>query len=260
MPFVVVNDQKLYYTDTGGDGPVILFSHGLFMNQAMFAPQIAALRDTHRCIAWDERGHGQTGPATAPFSYYDSAADAVGLLHALGIEQAVFAGMSQGGFLSLRAALRHPQAVRALVLLDTQAGTETPEDLAAHARQVDLWRRHGLYQRMADGMEQHILGKGFTNAEHWKAQWGQFDIDNVAQLFRTLDDRDDLTPRLNDIKAPALVVHGEADSAIPIVRAEALAAGLNAELVCIANAGHAANLTHPDAVNPAIRRFLDALD
>ena len=60
MPFAHVNGQKLYYEDTGGDGPVIVFSHGLLMDGSMFAPQVEALRSTWRCITWDERGHGQT--------------------------------------------------------------------------------------------------------------------------------------------------------------------------------------------------------
>ena len=44
MPFAHVNGQKLYYEDTGGEGPVIVFSHGLLMDSSMFAPQVQALR------------------------------------------------------------------------------------------------------------------------------------------------------------------------------------------------------------------------
>ena len=58
----------------------------------------------------------------APFTYYDSANDLVGLLDRLGVEQAVLAGMSQGAYLSLRCALKHPERVRALILINTQAG------------------------------------------------------------------------------------------------------------------------------------------
>jgi pimeloyl-ACP methyl ester carboxylesterase len=43
MPYAHVNGQKLYYKDTGGSGPVVVFSHGLLMDQSMFAPQLAAL-------------------------------------------------------------------------------------------------------------------------------------------------------------------------------------------------------------------------
>jgi len=76
----------------------------------------------------------------------------------------------------------------------------------------------------------------------------------------TLGSRDDVTDKLGQIKVPALVVHGDADAAIGLNLGRALAEGLaEAELVVVPGAGHAANLTHPAMVNPAIARFLDAL-
>ena len=78
MPFAQVNGQELYFEDTGGNGPAIVFSHGLLMDQSMFAPQVTALRSAYRCITWDERGHGRTAADTlSPFTYYDSADDLV---------------------------------------------------------------------------------------------------------------------------------------------------------------------------------------
>src|SRR3569623_242087 len=129
MPTAQIGGQTLYYEDTGGNGPVVVFSHGLLMDRTMFAPQIAALSAKYRVISWDERGHGNTGDAAAPFSYYDSAADVVGLLKQLSIPRAIFAGMSQGGYLSLRAAIRYPEVVAGLVLIDTQALPEDPATL-----------------------------------------------------------------------------------------------------------------------------------
>jgi pimeloyl-ACP methyl ester carboxylesterase len=74
MPIASVNGQNLYYEDTGGRGPVLVFSHGLLMDHTMFAPQVQALQGRFRCISWDERGHGQTADPLhcAPFDYYDS--------------------------------------------------------------------------------------------------------------------------------------------------------------------------------------------
>src|SRR5580658_1873508 len=113
MPIAQVNGQRIHYQDTGGAGPPVIFSHGLFMDHEMFAPQVAALKGRYRVITWDERGHGGTaGASLDPFSYYDSADDLVALLGHLGIGRAVLAGMSQGGFLSLRVALIHPEVVR----------------------------------------------------------------------------------------------------------------------------------------------------
>ena len=138
MPIAQVNGQRLYYEDTGGTGPAVIFSHGLFMDHEMFAPQVAALRRRHRCITWDERGHGlSASDRLAPFSYYDSAADLAAILKHLGIGEAVLVGMSQGGFLSLRCALSHPDVVRALVLIDTQAGLEDPEAMKGYLALTD---------------------------------------------------------------------------------------------------------------------------
>lgn len=261
MPVATVNGQNIFYEDTGGPGPAIIFSHGLFMDHAMFAPQVAALKDRWRCISWDERGHAGTASDTlAPFSYYDSADDLAALLKHLGIERAVLAGMSQGGFLSLRCALTHPEIVRALVLIDTQAGQEDPAALEGHMQLANAWATGGLTDDMATIIEQIILGQGWSGAAAWKAKWKAIKSVNVLGCMQTLATRDDITSRLGEIKVPAVVIHGDADAAISLELAMKLTAGLpNAELVVVPGAGHAANLTHPEVVNPAIERFLAGL-
>ena len=261
MPYAQLNGQKLYYEDTGGNGPAVIFSHGLLMDQSMFAPQVAALRDRYRCIGWDERGHGRTaGDALAPFSYYDSADDLAALLRHLGIEQAVLAGMSQGGFLSLRCALRHPQLVRGLILIDTQSGLEDPAKLPGYQQMMAVWSTQGLPDAIADTIEHIILGQNWDGAAAWKAKWRTWKPVNLLQCFHTLGERDDVTSKLAQIKAPALVIHGDLDMAIPLERAKILAEGLpQAQLAVIKGGGHAANLTHPDQVNPHIEKFLAGL-
>jgi len=261
MAIAAVNGQQLYYEDTGGDGPVVIFSHGLFMDHEMFAPQVAALKGRYRCITWDERGHAGTAAETlAPFSYYDSADDLAALLAHLGVKRAVLAGMSQGGFLSLRCALTHPEIVRALVLIDTQAGVEDPERLKGHMQLADAWAADGLSDPIADIVAGIILGDGWSGAEGWKAKWRKITPVNLLGCMNTLATRDDVTGKLSAIKVPALVVHGDADAAIELSLAEALTAGLaDARLVVVPGAGHAANLTHADVVNPAIAAFLDGL-
>jgi pimeloyl-ACP methyl ester carboxylesterase len=262
MPTAAVNGQMLYYEDTGGTGPAVIFSHGLFMDHEMFAPQVAALRRRYRCITWDERGHGLSASARlAPFSYYDSAADLAAILKHLGIREAVLVGMSQGGFLSLRCALTHPDVVRALVLIDTQAGQEDPEAMQGYLALTDEWAEGGLKDSTADIVESIILGEAWPGASLWREKWRRSAGVNIKGCMQTLANRDDITARLGEIKVPALVIHGDKDAAIPLGLAERLAGGLaNAELVVVPGAGHAANLTHPETVNPAIERFLAELD
>lgn len=263
MPIASVNGQNLYYEDTGGRGPALVFSHGLLMDHTMFAPQVQALQGRFRCISWDERGHGQTAdPAhCAPFDYYDSADDLAALLEHLGVERAVLVGMSQGGYLSLRCALIHPEIVRALVLIDTQAMLEDPEQMPHHEALLRAWMEHGLSDDMATTVERTILGQGWSGAAAWRAKWKKATPINLGQSFLALAQRDDISPRLPDIHVPALVIHGTDDTAIAPDRARAMAKALpRAQWVEVPGAGHAANLTYPQPVNLAIERFLEQLD
>jgi len=261
MPIAQINGQRIFFTDTGGDGPAIVFSHGLLMDHEMFAPQVAALSDRYRCISWDERGHGKTaGETLPPFSYYDSADDLAALLDHLGVEKAVLAGMSQGGYLSLRCALTHPERVRALILIDTQAGPEDPGKMAGYQQMVDDWAANGLSDPVAAIIESIILGEGWPGAAQWKAKWKTWNAANLAGCIRTLASRDDISGKVGAISVPALVLHGDRDAAIPMAAAQSLTDALpEARLVPIPGAGHASNLTHPDATNAAIEDFLTGI-
>jgi 3-oxoadipate enol-lactonase len=263
MPFAAINGQSIFYTDTGGAGkPVLVFSHGLLMDHTMFDPQVQALKDAYRCITWDERGHGQTAlPGECPpFSYYDSADDVVALLAHLGVQQAVLVGMSQGGYLSLRCALTHPEVVRALVLIDTQAMPEDPTLMPHHMAMVQRWVQSGMDDAMADTVESFILGEGWEGAAAWKAKWKQVDTTNLIQCFTTLGQRDDISQKITNIDVPSLVIHGSQDRAIAPERAKAMAQSLpQSQWVSIEGAGHAPNLTHPAPVNQAMAKFLGQL-
>lgn len=258
MPIAAANGQKLYYEDTGGSGPPVVFSHGLFMDHEMFAPQVEALKGRYRVITWDERGHGKTaGPDLKRFTYYDSADDLASLLKHLGIERAVLAGMSQGGFLSMRAALTHPEIVKALILIDTQAGQEDPAAMAGYQQLIDGWLAGGLSDDTAEFVATVILGQNWSGADAWKAKWRTIAPHDLVGCWDCLGHRDDITAKLKEIKVPTLVLHGDADAAIRLGLAETLAREIpDAELVVVPGAGHAANLTHPEVVNPAIARFL----
>src|SRR5271169_680049 len=158
MPFAEVNGQRIRFDDSGGDGPAVILSHGFLMDREMFAHQIDALAGEFRVIAWDERGFGETESDGKPFTYWDSAKDCLGLLDHLDIDRAVLGGMSQGGFLSLRAALLAPKRVRALVLIDTQAGGEDPERLPAYRKMQETWLDVGPVDDLANAVAMLIIG------------------------------------------------------------------------------------------------------
>jgi 3-oxoadipate enol-lactonase len=259
MPRASVNGQQLYFEDTGGDGPVVILSHGFLMDGDMFEPQVGALRDKYRVVTWDERGFGRTEFDGEPFDYWDSARDCLGLLDHLGVDSAIFGGMSQGGFISLRAALLAPDRVRALILLDTQAGLEGSALVEGYRELMATWLEVGPVPELAEVIAGIIIDDAAVSPV-WIAKWQQRDKALIERPFECLMGRDDLTGRLVDIECPALVVRGVDDAGIPMDRARALAGGLSGAGAVVEVAGaHAASLTNPVPVNAAIVDFLDGL-
>jgi 3-oxoadipate enol-lactonase len=256
MPFADVNDQHIYFEDSGGDGAAVIFSHGYLMDHEMFEPQIRALSGEFRCITWDERGFGQT-EANGEFTYWDSAHDALALLSHLGIEKAFFVGMSQGGFLSMRAALGAPDRVLGLGLIDTQAGCEAEETRPAYDAMLDEWTTNGPSDELTGAVASIIMSPGYDYSQ-WIAKWRARPKEFIREPYRTLMERDDISDRLADITAPAIVFHGEADVSIPMDKAEQLLKEMGncEELVRIPGAGHASNLSHPSEVNGPLVTFL----
>lgn len=256
-----INGVTIRYEDTGGDGPAVLFSHGFLMDHTMFDAQVAALAGDYRCIRWDERGFGDTA-ATGAFSYWDSADDAVGLLDHLGIDRAVFVGMSQGGFLSLRAALAHPDRVRALVLIDSAADVDDDATIEGYQGMLHVFEhgsdeeRMGVFQ-IVSGL---ILGDE-TLAAEWIPRWAAIERQQLVLAGGALLGRDDISDRVGEITCPILTVHGTADQAISMDRAQALADAAvdHRGIVAVEGAAHAPNMTNPAEVNAALADFLASL-
>jgi pimeloyl-ACP methyl ester carboxylesterase len=231
------------------------------MDADMFAPQVEALAGSHRLVLWDQRGHGRTRSTGEPFTYWDSAEDLRALLDHLDIERAVVGGMSQGGFIGLRFALRHPARTAGLVLIDSQAGLEDPEKVPQYDLMLDVWTTQGPTDQLSEMVAATVIGGDARAWDPWIEKWQEADRGSLQPIYRTLMDRDDVTGRLGEIDVPALVVHGEEDISIPMSRAEDLCHGLRGcrGVVRVAGAGHASNLTHPEPVNAAIAEFMALL-
>lgn len=239
---------------------MVVLAHGFLMDRSMFDAQIPALAPDVRVITWDARGFGRTEWDGKPFSYWDLADDVLALLDHLGVRRAVLGGMSQGGFVALRAALRAPERVAGLALMSTQAGVDPDDVIARYRSMVEAWTNMGAVEPLVEAIASIILGA----PEHWlpwTERWKALLKENVYEPAMCLLTRDDITVRLGEIDAPAIVFHGTADSAIPMERAEVLAGGLRGclGLVKVDGGAHAANVTHPAQVNGPLREFLRAV-
>jgi 3-oxoadipate enol-lactonase len=257
LPVAELRGQSFHFEDTGGDRLPLVLSHGFLMDREMFAPQVEAFGAERRVITWDQRGHGETRFDGKPFSYWDCAEDLAALLDHLGVSRAVVGGMSAGGFISLRLALMQPGRVAGLVLIDTQAGVEEPENVPSYDAMHEVWTTSGTSDQLLDMVAAIILGD-YPGNPGWIAKWRALPGPGLTPIYRCLMDRDDITSRLGEISAPALVLHGEVDAAIAFERAEALCAGLSgcAGVITVPAGGHASNLSNPEFVNRAIGEFL----
>jgi pimeloyl-ACP methyl ester carboxylesterase len=125
--FVRVNTIQLHYLDhPGGDPPLVLMP-GLTANACSFDGLIkAGLSPALRVLALDLRGRGLSHKPDVGYSMADHAADVLGLLDALELQQVVLGGHSFGGLLSIYMAAHHPERVSKLVIIDA-AGSMHPQ-------------------------------------------------------------------------------------------------------------------------------------
>jgi 3-oxoadipate enol-lactonase len=259
MPIAEINGQKIAYDDTGSGAPALIFSHGFLMDRTMFDSQVEYFSKDYRCVAWDERGFGDT-PATGSFTYWDSADDVVALMDYLGLDHGVLVGMSQGGFLSLRASLRYPDRVKAVVLIDSGIHVDPPEVMAGYEQMMAHWMSDAPLGEVGENVAALILNDPEL-MQKWIGIWGSRDRFGLKYPAEALLTRDDIGGRVAEITCPVLMVHGEEDQAIPIESAEVLSEQFPdcRGLVRVPGAAHAANMTHAEVVNTAILDFVEGL-
>ena len=130
MAFMTKDGFRLYYEDTGGNAPTIMFLHGAGGNHLSWWQQVPAFAEEYRCITVDQRGFGQSpdvsgGPGPAALG-----TDALALLDHLGIARAALVAQSMGGWAAVGAAVRAPERFWAIVLANT-VGNLTNTDIAA---------------------------------------------------------------------------------------------------------------------------------
>jgi 3-oxoadipate enol-lactonase len=267
VPTLDLDDTTLYYEDTGAgsSGETIAFSHGLLWGTELFAPQIAALRDRYRCIAWDHRGQGKSaGDYRHTIDLELCWKDAVRLLEALGAKGVHFAGLSMGGFVAMRMGARRPDLVRSLILLETSSDPEPRENIGRYRTLTNVYRFLGprlVRKRLGPIM----LGKTILTDPDRRAEVDAY-LDLMSRrkdIWRAVNgviDRAGVHEELSRIRVPTLIVVGEEDVATPPPKAERIAGGITgAKLVRIPHAGHSSTVEEPKAVTAAIESFLGAL-
>jgi len=255
-------EHKPYiHCEVTGAGSAIVFIHGFLCDTTLFSHQVATLEHSYRVLNIDIRGHGRSDSVDSPFTLYDLVDDVINVLDAQGVTNAIWVGLSMGGFVALRAAITRPDRVRALVLMGTEAGSQSPgKQLQDSALK---WGLKILGPRLiVPSMVSIFLGKTTrkVNPVLFSAYRQLFLGMRVASICHCIDavtHRDELLGRLSEIRCPTLVIAGDEDIAIPATKSRLMANGIaGAKLVVIHGAGHLCAAERPQAVNEAMSRFL----
>lgn len=261
MPFVDNQGLPIFFEDVGAGPPVVL-GHSFLCSGKMWRGQVPALAGNFRVLNLDLRGHGRSGEAKRAFSLYDAVSDVVAVLDHLGIEKAVWCGLSVGGMVALRAALTCPQRVRGLILLDTDAGAEPAirklryYAMGLGARLVGIGPFVSSIARLMFGATTRRQNP--TLVSQWKREISALHVPSVLRGLDALMQRDSLLARLHQIRVPTLVLVGEEDRSLPPILSRQIHDLLHdSRFVQIRAAGHLSALEQPAPVTQAILHFLE---
>jgi 3-oxoadipate enol-lactonase len=228
----------------------------------MWAPQLTLADRGWRIIAPDLRGLGEASGKPAAMTMDDFAGDVIDLLDGLHIGDAVFGGLSLGGYVTF-ALMRHvPGYFRGLILADTRPQADTPEALENRRRMRTLATTRGP-AAIADEMIPKLLGDTTRSrrpevADRVRGLITANSAEGIAGAIDAMMSRQDAQALLSSIRVPTLVLVGDEDTLTPPALSEEMHRNIpGAELVVIEGAGHLSNLEQPDRFNDALGRFLD---
>ncbi|MBL0385701.1 alpha/beta fold hydrolase [Tumebacillus sp. ITR2] len=238
----------------------LVFLHGYPLNHTMWNPQREALQSKYNVITPDFAGFGNT-PARENLSMESYADDLAAQLDEQGLEKITLIGFSMGGYVAFAFLRKYPEKVQALVLVDTQAKTDTLESRENRLKQVTIVQERGVAP-----IRDTMLDKLFSN--HTKQHHPEIvrivdemimtaTPEGVQTALQAMANRPDMVEFLPSIRIPTLVFVGEDDVITPLDAAKLMADRIpNAHLHTIPNAGHLSNFEQTQAFNSALENFL----
>ncbi len=269
MALAEINGYQMHFEVFGDDGaPALALIHGGLGGgdgaRDTINRQAGTLSEAYRCVFYDRRACGGSDTPDEGYGMANCARDLRELLDHLGISKAHILGSSAGGPIAMQFALDHPDLTDTLILINTMTYSQEAQ------REVRRQELRRLQERIADvgrsaAVEQALSDRfpqmGSDDPERFAriAAENLARIDGIAATQQAyLDIGDSLESRLSELRMPTLVVHGDADSRIPVECGRSLASGIaGAELHVIAGAEH--GLMTNEAAGETQRIILDFL-
>lgn len=254
MPKVKINNVELYYEEKGS-GEVIVFTHGASWDHRQWKPQIDELAKKYKTITWDVRGHGKSSLPKGKVDSEDFVKDLIGLLEHLNIKKVHLCGLSMGGHISLQTAIRHPEVVKALVLIGTPF-SNTYNWFEKIFVPINRWSSIFIPMRIMATIQANTLSKfNSSNKQYIKEAVTLIPLNHWVRIWRavsTMESGNDL----DKIICPTLILQGDHDTMTERQQREMAKRIPQSKLVYIKNAHHATNLDNPVQVNNEIIKHL----
>ncbi|OUS08379.1 3-oxoadipate enol-lactonase [Rhodobacterales bacterium 52_120_T64] len=258
MQLATINDIKVHYNVEGPeDGFPIVFSNSLGTDFRVWDALLMHLPQSLRFIRYDMRGHGLSEVPKAPYFMGDLVQDAAALMDFLGINNALFVGLSIGGVIAQGLAAERPDLVRAMVLSDTAAKIGTEQ---IWADRVDAVRKGGI-AALAEPTLQRWFSKAFHTDKQdelagWRHMLTRTPVEGYIGCSQAVAETD-LYVSTSGLTLPTLALVGSEDGSTPpdMVRETAeLIAGCKFKV--IRKAGHLPCVEQPLEMATLITAFM----
>ena len=243
------------------DRPPLVLLHGWPLDARMWAAQTTALGAEGLVVAPNFPGFGNEPPAPIP-SLDDWARRISGTLRGQGIERAVLAGCSMGGYTALAMLRVDPSLVAGIALISARLAGDTPVFAAARAGTIaDIERRGGSF--LVDNTAL-LLGHASRHNEAMLAAIREMVSAATPRAliaaYRAIGSRPDVSAAVAQSSVPLAVIAGNDDVTFPIAEARAICTAVpRATFTEVAGAGHFSPMESPEAVNGALRDFWNAV-
>jgi 3-oxoadipate enol-lactonase len=254
--------EAIHYIDQGQkDGTPLVLVHAFPLNHTMWTPQIEALSEKHRVIAYDVRGHGKSDVGDGQYTIELFVDDLMALLDRLNIEKTVLCGLSMGGYIALRAMELHPERFCALVLGDTRSEADSDEAKIKRSATLKLIKEKGV-TLFAEGFVKQALAPETFDTKPAIVQTVKEMITSNSPLgiggaLLAFASRTDTTESLKRIQIPTLILVGDQDQITPPSAALSLKKKIQAaQMHVIPMAGHLSNVENPAEFNQRLLSFI----
>lgn len=263
MPHIQLNNIKLFYIKEGEGKETIVFSHGLLWSHKMFMDQVEFLKKRYTVIAYDHRGQGQSEVNASPIDMDILTEDALELIDKLVGQPVHFAGLSMGGFVGMRLAVRYPDKVKSLILMETSANQEPVENLPKYKFLSGIVKLFGVIPMVASKVMPIMFAQSWlenpkNNDSYIK--WTKELQSNKKSITKSVEAviyRKGVEEEIRNINCPTMVVVGDEDVATKPEKAKFIQMAIpNAKLHMVPGAGHSSSIEKPEEINRLIDDWL----